>query len=41
MNVKEYIDQGNYKRKSLYLTEKGKEYARKLLEEYQIKDWLD
>jgi len=41
LDEEEYIDQGSYKRKSLYLTEKGKEYARKLLEEYQIKDWLD
>lgn len=35
----EYINQGRYKSKSLYLTKEGEKLAIDLLEKYNINDW--
>ena len=39
LDEEELIHQGRYRSKSVYLTEKGKEEAKKLLEKYNISDW--
>ena len=35
----DFIHQGKYRSKSVYITEKGIEEAKKLLEKYKIKDY--
>lgn len=41
LDDKDYIRQGNRpsRSKSVYLTESGKEFAKKLMEKYHIDDW--
>ncbi|MBR4471725.1 MAG: hypothetical protein IKS54_10495 [Erysipelotrichaceae bacterium] len=39
LDEEELIHQGRYRSKSVYITEKGKEEAKKLLEKYNISDW--
>lgn len=41
LDEEDYIRQGSHpsRSKSVYLTEAGKEYAKSLLEKYQIDDW--
>lgn len=41
LDEEDYICQGSHpsRSKSVYLTETGKEYAKSLLEKYQIGDW--
>ena len=39
LDEEELIHQGRYRSKSVYITEKGKEAAKKLLEKYNISDW--
>ena len=39
LDEEEPIHQGRYRSKSVYLTEKGIEEAKKLLEKYNISDW--
>ena len=39
LDDEDFIYQGKYKNKSVYITEKGIEEAKKLLEKYKIKDY--
>ena len=39
LDDEDFIHQGNYRSKSVYITEKGIEEAKKLLEKYKIKDY--
>lgn len=39
LNDEDFIYQGKYRSKSVYITEKGIEEAKKLLEKYKIKDY--
>ena len=41
LDDEDFISQGKYRNKSVYITEKGIEEAKKLLEKYKIKDWKD
>ena len=39
LDDEDFISQGKYRNKSFYITEKGIEEAKKLLEKYKIKDY--
>ena len=39
LDNEDFIHQGKYRSKSVYITEKGIEEAKKLLEKYKIKDY--
>ncbi|QQS87978.1 DUF6429 family protein [Fusobacterium canifelinum] len=39
LDDEDFIYQGKYRNKSVYITEKGIEEAKKLLEKYKIKDY--
>ena len=39
LDDEDFISQGKYRNKSVYITEKGIEEAKKLLEKYKIKDY--
>ena len=39
LDEEDFIYQGKYRNKSVYITEKGIEEAKKLLEKYKIKDY--
>ena len=39
LDDEDFISQGKYTNKSVYITEKGIEEAKKLLEKYKIKDY--
>ena len=39
LDDEDFISQGKYRSKSVYITEKGMEEAKKLLEKYKIKDY--
>ena len=39
LDNEDFIHQGKYRNKSVYITEKGIEEAKKLLEKYKIKDY--
>lgn len=39
LDNEDFIYQGKYRNKSVYITEKGIEEAKKLLEKYKIKDY--